>query len=99
MKALSSFSDLSAWYLLRSTGCLRSASSRAAASEIGAPLMLADLSPLSPPVAVAAGAAKRSPDVSDDFAFDVSPPALAPLLFDASASTLAGSICEYSATR
>src|SRR5689334_20513701 len=94
MKALSSFSDLMTWYLLRSTGSLRNASSRAAASEIGAPLRLADLSPLSPPVAAAAGAAKRSPEVSDDAAFAAAPPALAALLLLASASTLAGSICE-----
>ena len=49
-----------------------------------------------PPVAVAVGVPKRSPDVSDDFAFAAPSPVLprASLLFAISASTLAGSICE-----
>src|SRR6478736_4031769 len=46
MNAFNSASVLTAWYLLRSTGSLRKASSRAAASEIGAPFGLAALSSL-----------------------------------------------------
>src|SRR5882672_2282921 len=49
IQALSSVSVRTVTYLLRSTGVLRAASARAAASEIGVPLRPAALSCLSPP--------------------------------------------------
>ena len=97
------------WYLLRSTGSLRAASARAAASEIGVPFGLAALSCLS-----AAGAAscrwraEGEPGASQVAPRKVPPrfgrrracrTALRAALVAASASTSDGSICEYSATR
>src|SRR6478736_9106744 len=87
------------WYLLRSTVSLRAASARAAASEIGVPFGLEALSCLSAPGLGKTGAANRSPEPSDDFALAGAGDDAPPLLLPASASTSAGSICEYSATR
>src|ERR1700738_4753085 len=103
IQALSSANVRTVWYLLRSTGVLRAASARAAASEIGVPLRLAGLFSLSPPVllgsplpvAGATGAscsAKRSPPAARRGGGEE--PAdlpLDPLLFLSSASTSAGS--------
>src|ERR1700726_3728608 len=94
------------WYLARSTGSFRAASARAAASEIGVPLRLAALSVrLSPDLlgsfaAPLAGEGENRSALPPDAAADGLAPATAPpLLFPAAASTSAGSVCAYSATR
>src|ERR1700730_12344963 len=89
IQALSASRLRMVWYLLRSTGSFRAASSRAAASEIGVPLRLAVLSfRLSPdlfgsfPAALVGAGEKRSPLPADaaaeELALATAPPPLFP---------------------
>ena len=101
------------WYLLRSTGSFRAASSRAAASEIGVPLGLAALSCLSAPLPCAVQpclkARQKSRGIEQRRALGIAFRLLAGWRHreNAGAALVArirlphphGSICEYSATR